>query len=129
MKLGTQVGLSPGHIVLDGDPAPPPKIKGHSPQFLAHVRGGQTAGWIKMPLGMEVGFGPDDFVLSGDPAPPQKRAQPPPIFDPSLLWPNCWMDQDATWYGDRPRSRRLCVRLGPRSLPKKGHSPRFLAHV
>jgi len=29
-KLGTQVGLSPGHIVLDGDPAPPPP-KGHSP--------------------------------------------------------------------------------------------------
>jgi len=23
--LGTEVGLSPGHIVLDGDPAPPPK--------------------------------------------------------------------------------------------------------
>jgi len=30
MKLGMQVGLSPGHIVLDGDPAPPPP-KGHSP--------------------------------------------------------------------------------------------------
>jgi len=30
MKLGVQVGLSPGHIVLDGDPAPPPP-KGHSP--------------------------------------------------------------------------------------------------
>jgi len=24
MKLGTQVRLGPGHIVLDGDPAPPP---------------------------------------------------------------------------------------------------------
>ena len=30
MKLGIQVGLDPGHIVLDGDPAPPPP-KGHSP--------------------------------------------------------------------------------------------------
>ena len=28
MKLGTEVGLGPGHIVLDGDPAPP---KWHSP--------------------------------------------------------------------------------------------------
>jgi len=26
MKLGTQVGLSPGHIVLGGDPAAPPVI-------------------------------------------------------------------------------------------------------
>jgi len=25
MKLGMQVGLSPGHIVFDGDPAPLPK--------------------------------------------------------------------------------------------------------
>jgi len=32
MKLGTQVGLGPGHIVLDGDPASPPP-KGQSPQF------------------------------------------------------------------------------------------------
>ena len=30
MKLGTQVGFGPGHIVLDGDPAPPLQ-KGHSP--------------------------------------------------------------------------------------------------
>jgi len=28
VKLGLQVGLSPGHIVLDGDPAPPPKKRG-----------------------------------------------------------------------------------------------------
>ena len=25
IKLGTQVGLAPGHIVLDGDPVPPPR--------------------------------------------------------------------------------------------------------
>jgi len=30
MKLGMQVGLGPGHTVLDGDPALPPP-KGHSP--------------------------------------------------------------------------------------------------
>jgi len=28
MKLGMDVGLGPGHIVLDGDPSPPKK--GHS---------------------------------------------------------------------------------------------------
>jgi len=32
MKLGVQVGLSPGHIVLDGDPAPPPQM-GIAPTF------------------------------------------------------------------------------------------------
>ena len=30
MKLGVQVCLGPHHIVLDGDPAPPPS-KGHNP--------------------------------------------------------------------------------------------------
>jgi len=30
MPLGTEVGLSLGDIVLDGDPAPPP-LKGHRP--------------------------------------------------------------------------------------------------
>jgi len=31
MKLGVQVGLGPGHIVLDGDPDPPKKAT--VPQF------------------------------------------------------------------------------------------------
>jgi len=35
------------------------------------------------------------------------------------------MDQDATWYGGRPQSRRLCVRWRPRyTLPKnEGKAP------
>jgi len=35
MKLGMEVGLGPGDIVLDGDPAS--FKKGRSPQFSAHV--------------------------------------------------------------------------------------------
>jgi len=55
MKLNTQV--TPGHIVLDGDPALPLQ-KGHKPQFSAHVCCIQTTGWIKMSLGMKVGLDP-----------------------------------------------------------------------
>jgi len=47
MKLGMEVGLGPGRIVLGGDPAPP---KGTAPQFSACVCCDQTAGWIKKPL-------------------------------------------------------------------------------
>jgi len=43
MKLGEQVGLGPGHIVLDGDPASPPP-EGHSPQFSAHICCGKMVG-------------------------------------------------------------------------------------
>jgi len=79
------------------DPAPPPP-KGHSPQISAHICCGQMAGWIKMQLGREVGLAPSNIVLDWDSAPPSpKRGQsPPPIFSPCLLWPNGWMDQDAT---------------------------------
>jgi len=35
VKLGMEAGFGPDHIVLDGDPAPPPK--GVHPQFSAHV--------------------------------------------------------------------------------------------
>jgi len=57
MPLGMEVVLGPGHIVVDGDSAPPPQ-KGTEPPISAHVYCGQTAGWIKMSLGMELGLGP-----------------------------------------------------------------------
>jgi len=66
-----QVGLGPGHIVLDGDPAQPlPRKKGEQPQFSAHVYCGKTAGWIKMPLFTEVNLGPGDVVIDGGRSPP-----------------------------------------------------------
>ena len=70
MALDVEVDLGPGHIVLDGDPAPLPKKGRTTSQFSAHFYCGQTAGWIKMPLGTEVGLGPVDAMLDGDPAPP-----------------------------------------------------------
>ena len=46
-----------------------------------------------------------------------------------ILWPNGWMDQDATWCGGRPWHRWLCVRWGPSSPHAKGQSSsHFSAH-
>jgi len=84
MPLGTNLGLGLRDIVLDGDPACPP-LKGHSPQFSAHVRCGQTAGWTKMPLGIEVGLGPGDFVFDEDPAIRRKKWR----THPTQFWPMC----------------------------------------
>jgi len=75
MPLGTEVGLGPGDVVLDGDPAPPKK--GHSPHFSIHVYCGHRARWIKMPLGTKVGLGPGHIVLGRNPLPPEKRHNPP----------------------------------------------------
>ena len=54
IKLGMQVGLNPGHTVLDGDPAPP--THRGTASISAHICCGQMAGWIKMSLGREVGL-------------------------------------------------------------------------
>jgi len=66
------VGLGPGHIVLDGDPAPPFPPKKGAPQFSAHVYCGQTAGYIRMPLGTEVNIGAGDVALHGTQLPPKR---------------------------------------------------------
>ena len=88
MKLGMQVCFGPGHIVLDGDPAPPPP-KWHS---------------IKMPLGTDVDLSPEDFVLDGDhgykisynhdgdPVPLPKKGAEPPKFSAHV-----YCGQTAGW--------------------------------
>ena len=97
MPLGTEVGLGPDDVVLDGHAAPPPKKWTEPPpKFSAHVYCGQRAGWIKMAPGVEVGLGPGHIVLDGDPAVLSKTGAEPPIFGPFLLWPNGWMHQDFT---------------------------------
>jgi len=39
--------------------------------------------------------------------PPKRRTAP--VFGPCLLWPNGWMDEDATSYGSRARPRPYIV--------------------
>ena len=92
MKLGMRVGLGPGHIVLDGDPAsPPPKGGGQSrPIFGPYLL--QPNGWIDQ----------DATWYGGKPQPRRlcvrrgPRSTLPknwgralsPIFGPFLLWSN-----------------------------------------
>ena len=83
MPLGTEVGLGPDDMVLDGDLAPPSK-KGAQPQTSDHVYCGQTARWIKMPLGTEVGIGAGHILLDGVPA-LRERDTAPPSFRPMSI--------------------------------------------
>jgi len=62
--------------------------------------------------------------------PPEKRhTHPYPIFGPCLLWPDGWMDEDAAWYGSRPRPRPHCTGHGHSSRERDTAAPLFLAHV
>ena len=69
-----------------GTQLPSPQ-KGQSPQFLALVYCGQTAGWIKTPLGTEVDLGPGHFVLDGFPAIGERGTTTQHFSAPYLLWP------------------------------------------
>jgi len=91
MSLGMEVG----DFVLDEDPAPSQKGGGAraEPPIFGPCLCGQTVGWIKIALGMEVGPDPVHIVADGDTAPLSKKGTEPPIFGPSLLWPNGWMHQ------------------------------------
>ena len=110
------------HRARWGSSSPPPKGGQGLPQFSAHFYCRQTAGCIKVPLGMEVGLGPGDCVRWG-PSYPRNRGHTHhnPVFGPCLLWPNGWMDEDATWYRSRHRCRPHCIRWVP-SARRKGHS-------
>jgi len=134
MKLGMQVGLGAGHIVLDGDPAPHSQ-KG-SPQFSAHICCGQMAGWIKMKLGREIGLIPSDIVLDGDPASPSpereqspqfsahvtlvRRIQPVEIFRnvSSSFGTLATVEIHGKFYGDRPRGTAPSEALNTRGVAK-----------
>jgi len=50
-------------------------------------------------LDVQLGLGPGHIVLDEDPpiSLPQNAIAPSPILGPYLLWPNGWMDYDATW--------------------------------
>ena len=77
---------------------------------------------FRIPLGTEVGLVPGDCVQWG-PISPEKRGRAPhPIFALCLLWPNGWVDKDATWYGSRPQPRPHFVRRADPAPPRKGHN-------
>jgi len=53
-----------------------------------------------------------------------------PVCNVGVLWPNDWMDEDATWYRGRPWPGNIVLGEDP-APPLKGHSTalHFSAHV
>jgi len=82
ISFGTEVGLSLGDTVLDGNPAPLKERGTATHHFSTHVYCGQTVGWIRIPLGTEVGLGRGDIVLYGDPSFLVERGKASPTFQP-----------------------------------------------
>jgi len=123
IKLGLRVGLGPGHIVLNGDPAPPSKKGGRVPHFWPMSIVAKRLDGSRWHLARRWPRSRPHCARWGFSSPPKKGA--PPIFGPFLLWPNGWIDQDDTWHGGRLRPGPHCARWGPSSPPqkKRGGSP------
>ena len=81
MQLGTEVGLGPSHIVLDGAQAPPPQ-RGTAPNFWPMSVVAKRLDGSRC-HGREVGLGPGHGVLHGTTLLLLKGAQPP-IVGPCL---------------------------------------------
>ena len=99
MKLGMQVGLGPGHIVLDGDPASPPQ-RGTAPNY--HHMSVVAKRLVESRCHLVRGRPRPTrhFVTWGPISPAQGGGAVALHFSVHvLLWTNGWMDQDATWYG------------------------------
>jgi len=91
---------------------------------------GSILSWSTITFGTEVGLGPGHIALDGNPSPiPQNRPGQPPIFDPCLLWPNGWTDQDETWHGGRPWPGDTVFDGDPAPVPRRGTATQFSAHV
>jgi len=109
----TKVGICPGHIVLHGDQALHRK-KGTAPNF--------------RPMFIVAKRSPISSTaehLLGEPLQITVRPVTGPlsclfVCNVGVLWPNGWMDQDATWYGGRPLPRRHCVSWGLNSPTERG---------
>ena len=81
IKLGVQIGLGPGHIVLDGDPAVPPPLKeggAEPPVFGPHML------WPSVCMDQDATWyggrpQPRGLCVRWDPAPLPKKGQSPPF--------------------------------------------------
>jgi len=81
MLLGIEVGLAPGDIVLDGDPAPPKRGTAALPHFSAVL---WPNGWVDQDPTWYEGRPPATSVVSDDPSSLQKGVSSPLLFGPCL---------------------------------------------
>jgi len=84
IPFGTEVGLGPGDIVLNGDSAPLERGTAPLPHFSTHVYCGEMAGWIKMPLDTEADLSPGHILFNGAQIPP-KRVTAAPSLRPMFI--------------------------------------------
>jgi len=96
IPLGTEVGLSPGYIVLDGVPAPLMERGIAAPTFWMSVVAKQSPIAADSELWYRISWRRRWHCVNWDSAPPWKSGKvSAALFGPCLLWPKGWIDQDT----------------------------------
>jgi len=125
MKLGMQVGLGPGHIVLDGDPAPPPK-GGGTPSSILGPFLLRANGWMHQ---CATWYGcrphPRELCVRWRPSPPPQQGGRAPKFSAHVC-----CGQTAGWI-KMPLGTKVGLSPGDSvlnggraaSLPQRGGAP------
>jgi len=113
MPLGMQVSLGPDHVCQMGIQLPQ---KGTQLPILAKPLGGSISHLVRRYSW--AGLGPGHIVFDETQLPLQKGTAAP-YFRPTSVWPNGWMDQDATLYGSASAQATLCL-MGTQLRPRKG---------
>jgi len=127
MPLGTQVGLGPGDIVSDRDPATPMERSQLVFWGFRHISISGLGVCASRASLIAVFWQPLQVTVR---CMLRDHSSVCPICNIGVLWPNGWMEQDATWCGGRPRPMRHCVRWEPSSPHQKGTTfPHFSGHV
>ena len=84
VALGMEVGLGPGHIVLDGDTAPLPQKGTEPPIFGPCIL--WPNGWMEDATWYGSRPRPRPLCIRQVPSYRRKRHSSPPLFGPCLLW-------------------------------------------
>jgi len=128
MSLGTEVGLGPGHIVQDGDPAPPPP-KGAQPAIFGPYLLWPT-GWMDQYPKWYGGWPRlRRHYARWEPSSPTKRGQSPQFSA------HVCCGQSSGWI-KMPLGTKIGLGPGhivlhgdPAPPSQKWHSPQFFAHI
>jgi len=107
------IGLSPGDFVLDGAWGPSfssPGAQSHNFRPMSVVA--KRLDGLRRQLVWRSASAQATCVQWGPSYSQNRGYSHHPVFGPCLLWPNDCMDEDATWYGSRPRPRPHCIRRG-----------------
>jgi len=123
MPLGTELGLGPDDILLDGDPAPPRQKGDRPPSPIFGPCLLWPNGWMDQDTWQGGRPQPRRLCVRWRPSPSPENGAEPPNFRPTSVVAKRLDELRCHLYGGRPWPMRHYVRWGPSSPSPNGAQP------